>query len=294
MRHQLSRHIRLALVLLFAACASPQLVSANQSGFHGLYDDATLKRVQKRYGKNIKAVLYEDIAAYLQPAERRSLRRTSISFPKHGDGGLFEYRVALDSGHIQFSALSIKFFDDLSLAFAWYERNKLDSRKIYAAVIDLYRGASQRPILETLGVPKDAWKRDAFVDDVSSKALKSAMAFLLLHELAHFHLQHKPYSAISSAEAIAQETACDAFALDVMRRMRTPPLGMVLFFSVLAPLDAEATTHPLNVDRLQAFANALRDKPEDFIERANRGVFSRTTILKLASDIEIIADTMRR
>lgn len=294
MRHRISHHIRFALVLLFAACSTPQLLIADQASFRQLYDDATLKRVQNRYGKNIKAVLYEDIAAYLHPAERRSLRQTSISFPKYGDDGLFEYRVELDTGHIQFSALSIKFFDDLSLAFAWYERNKLDSRKIYAAVIDLYRGATHRPILETLGVPKDAWKRDEFVDDVSSKALKSAMAFLLLHELAHFHLQHKPYSAISSVEAIAQETACDTFALNVMRRMRTPPLGMVLFFSVLAPLDAEATTHPLNVDRLQAFANALRDKPEDFIERANRGIFSRQTILDLASDIETIADTMRR
>ena len=45
-------------------------------------------------------------------------------------------------------------------------------------------------------------------------------------------------------------------------------------------------THPMTSSRLQAIANDLRTRPDDFIEPANRGVISADTIRSIARDID--------
>ena len=96
------------------------------------------------------------------------------------------------------TALAVKFFDEIAIAFAWYEYRNLDRTKIIEYIGRLFAHPGYRqPPLPALGVPAEAWKLDKDVDDDSQKILKSAITFLLLHEVAHWRFRHAGYDAIS-------------------------------------------------------------------------------------------------
>lgn len=269
-------------------------VQSAAKDFRPLYPTKTLQHVQSVYGDNIRGVLFEDIYPYLLPDERRSLSKVKLDIPLYGNNAsIFEYYTGLQSGMITIPALSIKFFDDMALAFAWYEYKKRDKAKIVEYVARLY---SQQDYLQApltaLAVPEKAWQQSQYVDDISQKILKSGIAFLLLHELGHWHYRHAGYDAISNKQAQQQEKQSDAMALDVMGRMHTLPFGMVIWFTVTGLLQGDPTTHPLSADRLYAIAEKIEKKPALFIARENAGIYSEKDILSTASEIRTIADEM--
>jgi hypothetical protein len=281
-----------ALIFLVSLLLCGPVMAKN---FRDLYNDEALIRVQQVYGENIRAVLYEDIAKYLTADEIRSLRTVDLYIPlRTPSGGLFDFSMGLDSAVLTASALSIKFLDDIAIALSWYEINGLDSKKVALYVARLYNDAEylEAP-LPALNVPDKAWAINADVDDMSQKLLKSAIAFLLLHELGHWHHQHKPYTAISQRRAQTQEIESDALAIEVMGRMSTPPYGIVTWFMVTGLMAPDnPTTHPLSSTRLQSIAVALEETPERFISRDNRHTLSRAGILELAKNIRVIAEAL--
>ncbi|MGB0503899.1 MAG: hypothetical protein ACPGGD_07590, partial [Thalassolituus sp.] len=128
---------------------------------------------------------------------------------------------------------------------------------------------------------------------INQRCLQSALAFLLLHELGHWHHQHKPYSVISHRRAQAQEIESDSLAIEVMGRMSTPPYGIVTWFMVTGLMAPDnPTTHPLSSTRLQSIALALKTTPERFISRDNQNTLTRADVLTLANDINTIAETL--
>lgn len=279
--------ITLASILLCAPAAAKD--------FSGLYQDDALLRVQQVYGQNIRAVLFEDIAQHLTDNEKDSLRGVDLNIPlRTSSAGLFDFSMGLESGVLTASALSIKFLDDLAIAFSWYEVNQLDSQHIARYMSRLFNDAEyiEAP-LPALNVPDKAWALNADVDDMSQKLLKSALAFLLLHELGHWHHQHKPYSAISHRRAQAQEIESDSLAIEVMGQMSTPPYGIVTWFMVTGLMAPDnPTTHPLSSTRLQSIALALKTTPERFISRDNQNTLTRADVLTLANDINTIAEAL--
>lgn len=260
--------------------------------FSQLYSQQDLTRVQQVYGKNIRAVLFEDIRNYLTLDERKTLSGIDVNIPLYTDNaGLFDFSMNLNTGKMTISALSVKFLDDIAIAFAWYEHKKLDKQKIIDYVFKLYTHPEQmQPPLPSLGVPDKAWNLSPYVDDVSQKILKSAIAFLLLHEFAHWHYRHSPYELISNRKAQKQEKQSDAFALNIMARMHTIPYGMVPWFMITGLMQTnEAKTHPLSSDRLLAIARTLEKDPIKFIGQDNVNKISTEDIQKIGREIKTIA-----
>ena len=80
----------------------------------------------------------------------------------------------------------------------------------------------------------------------------------------------------------------------VLRRMRLPPMGMTVWFMAVSMRDplidgSPRQTHPLTSSRLQAIAQDLRDRPNDFIEPANVGKITADDIRLIAKEIDTIA-----
>lgn len=283
-----------AILLTLLTCLLLPAI-ADSKDFRGLYSLKTLQHVQTVYGDNIKGVLFEDIYPYLLPNERQSLSGVKLDVPLYGNNAsIFDFYMGLQSGVMTIPALSIKFFDDMALAFAWYEYKKMDKAKIIEYVARLYTQQDylQAP-LKALAVPEKAWQQSEYVDDVSQKVLKSGIAFLLLHELGHWHYQHVPYDTISHKQAQEQEQQSDSMALEVMGRMHTIPFGMVIWFTVTGLLQDDPTTHPLSADRLYAIADKIEKNPVIFISRENAEIYSKKDILSVATNIRTIASEMK-
>ena len=129
--------------------------------------------------------------------------------------------------------------------------------------------------LEALQIPKNALENKQ-VDELSLRFRNTAYAFILLHELGHILYEHKGYDGISRQQARQHEEMADQFALDVLERTKTIPMGAVLFFQAQAyfmpnkgQLMAEGVikteadwqdylnqniTHPLTTQRLNKMA----------------------------------------
>ena len=260
-----------------------------------MYTSNELKRANNTYSKNIRAVLAEDIAGYLTTEESATLRRVQLKQPWNHFNDPFEFSANPATGTILVPTFSVKFFDDLSIATAWFERFNCNKEAVfdYVAALDFNQRDLPSP-LKALNVPKEAYKLDNFVDDVSQKILKSALAFLILHELGHVHHQHRPYEEITPSQAQTQEAEADQFAMRVLRRMRLPPMGMTVWFMAVSMRDplidgSPRQTHPLTSSRLQAIAQDLRDRPNDFIEPANVGKITADDIRLIAKEIDTIA-----
>ena len=283
--------IRLLAVVLLAVLSSG--VSARD--YSGMYSSYDLQRASNSYSNNIRAVLMEDIAGYLTTNESATLSRVQLEQPWNRLVDPFEFSANPSTGVILVPTFSVKFFDDLAIATAWFERFNCNKEAVfdYVAALDFNDRELKAPLPE-LGVPNEAYKLDDYVDDVSQKTLKSALAFLLLHELGHVYYQHKRYDAITAAQARAQEAEADQFAMNVLRRMRLPPMGMTVWFMAVSMRDplvegSPRQTHPLTSDRLQAIARELRRNPADFIEPANQDKWTTDDIRTVASEIDTIA-----
>jgi len=288
-----SRLIRMLIfIIIFVSCHS-----AFARDFSKLYPKAELVRIQNVYGNNIRIVLFNNIRQYLNTSERQTLSTISLDILLYGENsGLFDYTMDTTTGKMTLTALSIKFFDDLAIAFAWYESHNLDKQKIIEYIANLYANPENiKPPLPSLGVPEKAWEIDPFVDDVSQKTLKSAITFLLLHEFAHWHYRHSAYNVISNRGAKKQEKQSDAFALDVMARMHTIPYGMVYWFMVTGLINNnEARTHPIFSERLYAIARELEYKPEKFIGKENVNTLKENDVKQVAQEIKIIASALEK
>jgi len=264
--------------------------SVTAKDFSRLYSKQELIHVQKHYGPHIKGILFSDIYQYLTPEEKRSLAMISLDVPLYGSRrGLFEYSMDLNSGKMTTSALSVKFFDDLSIAFAWYDRHRLDMGRIMAYITKLYKSPDyfENP-LKALGVPDNALN-DSFVDDVSQKTLKSAIAYILIHEFGHWYFHHKSYDVVSPLRAQRQEMQSDILALDIMERMQTSPDGMAVWFMVTSLFDNDKTgTHPVSSTRLYAIADRLDQHPAAFISYENRESMNIESVRSLARNIRTI------
>lgn len=287
--------LRVLLSLLYIAIFT--ISSSTQArGFGHWYSDKQLLYIQQVYGANIKGLLFDDVMPFLNAQERKTLSDTTISFPLRGrSAGLFEYAMHLKTGEMQVSALAVKFFDEISIALAWYEAEHKDKQLIINYLLNLSSDTSSlKPPLEALNVPYKIWQTNSYVDDTSQKNLKSGLLFILLHELAHWHFKHLPYTKINQLQARRQESQAGLFALEVMARMEIIPYGMVTWFMLLGLVQNEVTkTHPLTSQRLSSIAEAIKRNPKRFIAHENRQTMTVQEVLKVADDIQIISDSVQ-
>ncbi len=281
-------------ILLGAAFVFSHQVRANS--FSHWYSEEELSYVQKVYGANLQQLLFTDVLPFLTLSERRTLSTIKMHFPLRGhDAGLFEFAMQLKTGEMYVSALSVKFFDDISIALAWYEDKNKDKQKIVEYLLSLSAQYSQASApLKALDVPEKAWKLSEYVNDVSQKSLKSGLLFIVLHELSHWHFKHAPYSKISALQAQQQEIQADAFALQVMARMSIIPYGMSTWLMMLGLGQTDSgNTHPVTSSRLIAIANQLEKNPKSFIDHENISTMSDLDVLQVSADIKKVGEVIR-
>lgn len=181
------------------------------------------------------------IAPVLTAREMRRLSRVEFHFPLIGEitGGPMDYYSGT-SGSRPFLAMpvfSLLFLEDLCTAYAWLYTNGYSLETIDEYVTMLrYKKAEHFPRrrypapLKALQIPGNALS-DKRVDELSLRLRNSAFAFILLHELGHILYQHRGYRGIPTERTRGNESDSDRFAVDVLSRTKTIPMGAVLFFS---------------------------------------------------------------
>jgi hypothetical protein len=258
------RQLVLLLATLVVSIAAGPAGGGGIDDLSGLYNRETLQYWGKRYRVSTGKILDQVIAPVLLSDERRALGQVQVFYPLPGEdpytNAPFGYYSVSDTGggKIVLPVLSLKFLDDLCIAYAWLQVHNysLETISDYVAMLK-YRGLRNLPpVLPTLGIPADALS-DKEVYELSLGHFVTARTFILAHELGHLRFRHE-------GSSISNEMKADAFAVDVMQRTSLPPLGIMVFFMADAQMEdyppRPNATHPLSADRLRALAARLSDR----------------------------------
>lgn len=281
---------RLAVsVLVFVAMP---IVAA--AGVNEMYPQRQLDQDAPRYERRDRQLLSQGLWAFLNGAEKQALAGLRLDLPGKGDSPLDVYSIAKrGQPTVVFPILSLKFIEDLSVAYAWrhVNRHSLEPIDEYVAMLKYRRpqdfpGGRVPDPLTALGVPPRIWERDKRVDDLSLRFRNTAWAFILVHELGHLRFRHAGNRAVSPEVSQRQEIEADAFAVDLLSRSDTIPMGMILWFQATvgflpnrADFETEAAytrwvqgrtshprwgkaTHPVNPERLRRLGVALNRPPK--------------------------------
>lgn len=294
------------LLLIILLMLIPLAVSASK--FSNLYDESTLSYWQGRYPKNVKYNFYEVILKALTPAERQSLGQVELRFPLILKDNPLGFYADSQNRILYMPIMGIKFLDDLSIANAWLVRNgfTMDSVYFYISMMKYndpsrFPGGRYPPPLKALHVPADAYKTDPWVDDVSQKILKSALVFIMAHELGHLYYNHNPRAFAQSQK---NEREADAFATEILRRIGVVPAGITVYFLAATYLSSNpgdfasdakwraflrGNSHPFTAERLHTLASMLRERPGDFARTEPNYQASLTRVKDVAKEIDGIA-----
>ncbi|MFY0991835.1 hypothetical protein [Halomonas sp. C05BenzN] len=294
------------------------LLASPATGMATLYDEATLAYWSRITPEDIRRVHDENLVPALAADERVRLAGVELAFPLRCPVPASEpfcyYQQTLADGRRQvvMSVASLRLFGDLALAMAWLQLEGLsiETPAQYLAMLRHRRPESfpegRYPLpLAALGVPDDVRERKE-VMELHGKIFTSSVVFVLLHELGHALHRHPGYGPGVAREAARRhETEADEFALDVMARLAYPPLGMSVFFTLLAHWEpnrwhfadeaahrahlAEAT-HPLTSDRLRGLAAALAERGDAFARAEPDFVAARARVVGVADEIGRLAD----
>lgn len=264
-------------------------VAADGKDMSNMYDSATLAYWRTRYPANSQYNFENLILAKLKPNERAAVGNVTLRFPPFAEdraaGDPLAFYATAPPPTITMPILSVKFFDDLSVAFSWLEIKGYSTETVtdYLAMLK-YKDPAEFPNgryptpLAALQIPGNALG-DTKVDDLSQKILKSAIVWIMAHELAHIYYRH-PGSGGNVAMSQENEKQADRFANEMMRRIGVAPAGVAYFFLFAAhlmphrgdfPTEAswqqylhQKATHPLTENRLLAIAEDLKRKANDF------------------------------
>jgi len=300
---QLAHILAAALILAVAASAAAKDMSS-------LYSDDTLQTWQSRYQTGVIRNYTEIILPRLTNEERQALAEVQFAFPLRGVGNdPFAYYATRPPPTINLPVLSLKFFDDFSVALAWLSRNGygLDTAYEYVGMLK-YADASEfggqyPPPLEALQIPKGALA-DKGVENLAAKIFDSAIGFVVLHELGHIRFRHPGNGPeVPSDVSRANEEAADKFALEIMRRTESEPTGMAFLFLAFAygtpnrgdfasaadyHRSLQTATHPLTDARMKALSDELRDEADDFARNEPDPAAGRKAILYIADQILVV------
>lgn len=279
-----SKVIKAAVLFLFVAGWAGQ---AAASYMQSIYPTDVLAYWKTRYEKNIRLNIDDPVLTNLTPAERQAIGRFSVVFPliATDQDSLINFYAMINPRSIILPILSVKFFDDLAIASAWLLFNNRSQETLYNYMSLLkYQAAGEDADnrfpapLEALHIPANALN-DSRVDSLSQKILKSALVFIICHELGHLRYHHQGYD-IPLNKARKNELQADEFAMEVMRRIGVLPLGITNFFMAALYLTAhrgdfasdkewelylrEKSTHPLSSERMKRLSIQLKKNAYDY------------------------------
>jgi hypothetical protein len=231
----------------------------------------------------------------------------SLNIPLTGaTRGPLEFYSDPDRRQVFLPVASIKFIDDLAVAYAYYQRHGCDIGLVsdYAAVLHFRQRYAQGPPFDALGIPRTA-ANDPYVDDLANKLHKTIMYFIVAHEYAHVLYRHRNYGAITAPEAQQQEIHADAFALNVMGRIGAPPFGVTFFFLVASRLEPspgdfsslaeyeshlrEHATHPVSALRILTIADSIQNNIHAFARLEPNSAAAESALQRMVPQLREIA-----
>jgi hypothetical protein len=295
-----------ALLLLAAGSASAQSVA-------GLYPEEILAGDRPRFEQRLGQIYQHGLWDFLDGLEKQALADVGLRFPLVGaNRNPFDFYAGPERGRptIWLPVLSLKVIEDLSVAWAWRQLHgySLEPFDEYVAILKYrapadFAGGRYPDPLSALGVPAEIWKQEPDVDDLSLRLRNSAWAFILAHEMGHLRYGHPGNAAVDPKTSQRHEAEADQFALDLLSRSKTIPMGAVLWFQATvgyflnrADFETEAAflhwqqqeaTHPVNAERLQSLALALDRAAGDSLDPAHAEV-----LRFIGTRLATIADTL--
>jgi hypothetical protein len=293
--------------------------TAGAQSFAYMYGIGKLQQEKPRYEQRIGDV-YRHIAALLTEPERRTLAGVRIECPLIGaqTGTPVDFYTM---GHVRSATvfmpvLSLLFLEDLATSFAWLQHHD-DSLETIEAYVNLLRskkaadfpGGRYPAPLKALGIPPDALS-DASVQALARAWRDEAYTYILLHEFGHVLSRYPRIDGIPREVTRTHEEEADRFALTVLERAKTIPMGMILWLMAQAnampykgQLMAEGiiksevdwqtymktwAPHPFTADRLSAITLQL----DNWAKRAGQGRL-RDILTSRASRLAYIAEGFR-
>ena len=261
-----------AISLIFWLSAVLPFAEAQSGRRIQIYSAAELAANDGLYRSYIQAVFREDLIGQLPLSERAALMNTHLVIPR---GVLQTPPIAVwaivDERTVYFPIQTAAFLDDLAALAGWltWQGCSFEPGALYAGMIvnktppaNQLRYPNPR---SAFGLGDNVWN-DQNVKNTSNQILKTSIYFILAHELGHIKHNHSGYDTITPERAQQQELEADRFAIETMRHIGVPPVGMFYFFTVLSRMEGRVpNTHPLSGSRLIQIASALEQNPGDFV-----------------------------
>lgn len=245
---------------------------AQTGAFIQIYDTSELAKRDRLYRGYMQAVFKEDLIGQLPLQKRAALSNTRLVLPRGViDASPLDIWAVVQQRTVYFPIQTIAFLDDLATLAAWLAKNdcSFEPGALYAGmIVTKAPPANQRLHLNprsAFGLGDNVWK-NSYVKNLSNKVFKTAVYFILAHELGHIRYNHSSYKTITPQRAQQQELQADHFAIEAMRHIGVPPIGMFYFFTSLSRMEGSVPiTHPLSGSRLVQIATALEQSPGDFV-----------------------------
>jgi hypothetical protein len=271
-------------------------VLAFAGGFETLYDKHMLREWKSNIEYSLPYNLNEYLIGNLRSDEREMVERVQFVFNETEKWGEpFCYFVRYSSkpngsiSRIHFSLTTLRFWRDICLSYAWLESNGYSIETIgaymsmmkYRMMVDGYNTNKQyTPPLKALQIPHNAFDYPRVVD-LYDKLFNSSILFVIAHEIGHVRYRHK---SNTFEESRRNEEQADKFALELMRRINMPPMGMVYLFTTLAHFVKNQSdfydkgqykeylmsqTHPLEGNRVIGLGEGIKQRSKDFARIQN-------------------------
>jgi len=306
-----------ALILLFAVSFVPgPFLRGAGAGYAGMYGTEGLESGYQMYHNDLYRLWIDDLRIHFTIPETIAAADIRFQMPLVGDEKFpLDYYSDPDERVVIIPVLTVRFFRDLAVAEAWFDRRGCDTSVVldYVDIIasrapsEFAGGRYPNPI-EALGIPEKAFKNRR-VQAVADEYLRTALTFIMGHEFGHALAEHSGLGDVTAGRALAQEMEADGFALNMMTRIPRLPTGLPLFFRAASrfirpPADFASAadyesylqgnvTDPLSGERMSALAEAIRANAAKFISLTDDQTRRREEILRLADDIESIGEALK-
>lgn len=269
------RHLRntvFAVALIAAGAAGAQTADPRSP-----YTDADIDRVEERAVPSLHGILFSNLISRLPRAEQIALAGLTLETPRRiSPWRPFTVWAESHRMAIVFPMETIRFLDDLATVTVAFNRAGCDLNLVatYAGMLtrsDPPEGGRFPSPIAAFDLDRDRLLADPDIDQISQLQLKTAIAFVLAHELGHVALQHVADGDAETSRM--RERAADAYALRLHRLLGAPPLGASILFTMMghaylgagdfpsvAAFEAsfrERGTHPLDGNRLRAIGDAI-------------------------------------
>lgn len=283
--------IGLLLTLVISSTSFAQevaVLSCSGNFSFPVYDLETLKDFEPLVSQHIEYIYDDFIAHQLFSDQLTALEDVQFRFPLTSEinrGYPFSYYVAFNPPTVTLPIISLKFLDDMTIAYAWLNINGYTTQSVtdYITILKYRSDIAQElpPPLDALHIPANALD-DPEVNDLASKLFNEALVFIVAHELGHIVFGHEGTIHIAPEQSRINEQQADEFALEMLRSIPIIPVrvGIVLFweFHCIPNMNDFSTVeweqyvahmaYPLTLDRIEVIWRYVELHSDGFIRQA--------------------------